>query len=218
MSNNFLISLIVITAALLAFVIYSEVQQSREVRALESQVNEVLRVAPTYNTTSLSILSSSSEDSLIRTDLFPKTETPVNVSTSDETSDANSSAENEADTPVEDSNADTPSSAPAQPSESPSTTVVCSSFDEAGLFAAFDNALAAFIADASSSYGDQYENLQYQLSSKTATITEEQGTVTTNYSGTVKELSTGENVSANGTIVATFNWDGCAWQVLEYSF
>ncbi len=94
----------------------------------------------------------------------------------------------------------------------------CSSFDEAGLLSAFDVALAAFIADASTVYGNQYENLQYQLSSRSGVIEGEQGVVSTNYSGTVQELSTGQDVSANGIIQATFAWDGCTWQVLDYSF
>jgi hypothetical protein len=95
---------------------------------------------------------------------------------------------------------------------------VCSSFDQAGLLATFDASLAAFIADASATYGDQYTNLQYQLADKTGAITGEQGTVTTTYSGTVQELSTGEGVSANGLITANFAWDGCVWQLVDYSF
>lgn len=127
--------------------------------------------------------------------------------------------------------------APANPSESatpPATPVpetptatettteeeppVCSSFDQAGLLAKFDASLAAFIAGAAATYGNQYANLQYQLSSKTGTITAQQGTVTTNYSGMVQELSTGEDVSANGIITANFAWDGCVWQLVNYSF
>lgn len=102
----------------------------------------------------------------------------------------------------------------------PETTeeVVCSSFDLSGLLATFDASLAAFIADASATYGGQYSNLQYQLADKTGAITGEQGTVTTTYSGTVQELSTGEGVSANGVITANFAWDGCVWQLVNYSF
>jgi hypothetical protein len=103
----------------------------------------------------------------------------------------------------------------------PKTTeeeIVCSSFDLSGLLATFDASLAAFIADASATYGGQYSNLQYQLADKTGAITGEQGTVTTTYSGTVQELSTGEPVSANGVITANFAWDGCVWQLVDYSF
>jgi hypothetical protein len=117
---------------------------------------------------------------------------------------------------------ETPPPTPASPTASESTTEeeppVCSSFDQAGLLATFDASLAAFIANASVSYGSQYTNLQYQLSSKTGIITGEQGTVTTGYSGTVQELSTGEAVSANGVITANFAWDGCIWQLVNYSF
>ncbi len=102
--------------------------------------------------------------------------------------------------------------------ETPTDTATCSSLNETGLLAAFDGALAAFIAAAGTTYSDQYENLNYQLSSKSAVIEENQGVVTTNYTGTVQELSTGQDVSANGTITATFAWDGCTWQVLDYSF
>jgi hypothetical protein len=112
-----------------------------------------------------------------------------------------------------------PSTLVASETPTPSEmTPQCSSFDKAGLLAAFNGALATFIADAAASYGDQYQNLQYQLSSTSGTLEGEQGTVTTSYSGTVQEISTGETVSASGTIRATFSWDGCAWQVVDYSF
>jgi hypothetical protein len=110
--------------------------------------------------------------------------------------------------------------ATATTSDEPTTSseTTCSSLDEASLMAAFDLALADFLANASALYGSSYENLQYQLSSKTATLAENQGTVSVNYSGNVKELSTGQDVSANGSITATFSWDGCSWQMVNYSF
>jgi hypothetical protein len=108
--------------------------------------------------------------------------------------------------------------APATLETTNTPSTACSSFDETGLLATFDNALVGFISDASALYGNRYENLQYELSSKQGVINGEQGTVSTDYSGTVKELSTGQDVSANGTITATFSWDGCAWQVVDYSF
>jgi hypothetical protein len=116
---------------------------------------------------------------------------------------------------------DTTNTQPPANSETPAPpieTTACSSFDEASLLAAFDVALANFLANASALYGDRYENLQYQLSSKTATLAENQGTVSVSYAGTVKELSTGQDVNANGSISANFSWNGCAWQLLDYSF
>jgi hypothetical protein len=116
---------------------------------------------------------------------------------------------------------DTTNTQPPANSETPAPpveTTACSSFDEASLLAAFDVALANFLANASALYGDRYENLQYQLSSKTATLAENKGAVSVSYAGTVKELSTGQDVSANGSISANFSWNGCAWQLLDYSF
>jgi hypothetical protein len=181
MSRNFQLTLIVITATLLGWLVVQEMQRSR---AIAARANEIVQMPVT--------LASS----------VTPAATPSDLSSTQAAA-------------IEESNASAPATTEPIATQAPTS---CSSFDDAGLLAAFDGALAAFIADASSLYGDRYENLQYELSSKSGTIEGEQGTVTTNYSGTVQELSTGQAVTANGVIRATFSWDGCAWQVVDYSF
>jgi hypothetical protein len=215
MSRNFLVSSIVIVSAVLVWVAYEELERSR---ALAAQTNEIVKLPelPSPLTTNsaasdtLTVASANSPDTALTITSKPLT---VNETA---TTKPNIVATTEAQSETPDAASEAPATkATDSPTSAPPS---CSSFDEAGLVATFDNALSAFIADASTVYGNQYENLQYELSSKTAVITGEQGTVTTNYSGTVKELSAGQDVSANGTIRATFSWDGCVWTVIDYSF
>lgn len=243
MSRNLLLRLIVITATLLAWFGYQELQRSK---ALIAQTNELVKLPESRANNTVPLSSDSSlaadtnlpKDATLPTssssiaDTTTATNTPLLTNSSDDlsTSDLETTAIMNDVSQTQPS--PTPTSelqelsvptlvvneTPATPETTNTPNTACSSFDEAGLVAAFDGALASFLTDANSVYGNQYENLQYELSSKKGIINGEQGTVTTNYSGTVKELSTGQDVSANGTITATFNWDGCAWQVLDYSF
>jgi hypothetical protein len=241
MSRSFLLSLIFIAGALLLWLGYEELQRSR---ALAAQTNEIVRLPETAsrsNTTPVTSDSSTrtntatSSDTLLSSNPSPTSDASrLNGTTLDDSSNdlSTSSIETKTtasmDEPSISPASDTGIQEPALPTlavnetpAAPETTnppSSCSSFDETGLLTAFDNALIGFISDASALYGNRYENLQYALSSKQGTIAGEQGIVTTNYSGTVKELSTGQDVSANGTITAIFNWDGCTWQVVDYSF
>jgi hypothetical protein len=204
--HSLLISLIIIATALLAWLVYEEVQRSQ---MLEAQANELLAKPFESSSTPLteSHSVSSSEPLLLGNDGTPIAaslgpELATNFPTLQVTPKADTIAETSAPEPTEHS---------AQPG-------ACSSFDEASLLAAFDSALASFLANATATYGSQYENLHYHFSSKKGVLAENQGTVTASYAGTVQELSTGESVSATGTINASFTWDGCAWQTLDYSF
>lgn len=226
MSRTFLLSLIVVVAAVLGWSIYQQAQPSTSVvvqangptrlsepsslsnAVTDQAASQTLSETASINTADLDATNPSKTDTTLSKEVFlASSDTPP--------------------TPSENSTTPETQETPAPTSESPSEAistvsdiapVTCSSFDETGLLAAFDGALAAFIADATATYGDQYENLHYQLSSKSGVIEGEQGTVTTNYNGTVQELSTGQAVSANGTITAIFTWDGCSWQVVDYSF
>lgn len=222
MSRNYLVSSIVVIATILAWFGYDELARAR---ALVAQTNEIVKLPefpgsipaspvpvsttpPEAADTALVTFAESSEGTTP-----PITNEAISISNENVASQPETLAATES----QPETSEAVNESAANPT-SDAAPVSCSSFDEAGLFAAFDGALAAFLSDASATYGSQYENLNYELSSKTGSITGEQGTVSTNYSGTVKELSTGQDVSANGTITATFNWDGCAWQLLDYSF
>jgi hypothetical protein len=226
-----MLSLIVIVATTFIWFGYQDIRNSRN---LELQFNETLQL-PLSSPDVTPETASPNNETPVALDLpVPNLSTsaasPEPPLTSSESPLSSSATPNNTEPPalVSKTTTDTPpSTAPstAQPSESATASstsetvpTACSSFDEAGLLATFDSSLASFIADASTTYGSQYENLQYQLSSKTAVIDGEQGTVTTNYSGTVKELSTSQDVTANGLITATFKWDGCVWQLIDYTF
>jgi hypothetical protein len=222
MPRNVLLILIVIVALLVGWFAFEEVQRSR---ALEAQANELLArplgSAPT--TVEADTAESSGGSAPASEPSTPTAATPLTELPSPTTPDAGITAANTTES-VTTENASTEATSSANPSNAPSenpaptSPETCSSFDEAGLLAAFDGALSSFLADATATYGTQYQGLQYQLSSKSATITAEQGAVTASYTGTVQELSTGEDVSANGTLSATFTWDGCTWQLVDYSF
>jgi hypothetical protein len=211
MSRTFLLSSIFIVASVLAWLGYEEMQRSR---TLIAQTNEIVRVPDTTSTPVDQTVQTESPATTDSPDTTPPDTAPQVLSNeslvvsneSPTTTSAKTSQETPASTQPE---ASTPSDA---------APVVCSSLGEAGLLAAFDSALAVFLSGATATYGNRYENLQYELSSKQGVINGEQGIVTTSYSGTVKELSTDQDVSANGTITATFNWDGCTWQLVDYSF
>jgi hypothetical protein len=212
MPRNVLLILIVIVALLVGWFAFEEVQRSR---ALEAQANELLArplgpdTAEADRTEATSSGGSAPAKASTATTEPPAFEATPDVETPsvDNTENAN----------MEDTSGSSSSSMTAE-NPAPTSPETCSSFDEAGLLAAFDGALSSFLADATATYGTRYQGLQYQLSSKNATITAEQGTVTASYTGTVQELSTGEDVSANGTLSATFTWDGCTWQLVDYSF
>jgi hypothetical protein len=222
MPRNVLLILIVIVALLVGWFAFEEVQRSR---ALEAQANELLArpLGPDTAEADRTEATSSGGSAPASEPSTPTAATPLtnellsgaipDVETiggeNVENTNANASTENTSSA----SSANAPSQNPA-----PTSPETCSSFDEAGLLAAFDGALSSFLANATATYGTQYQGLHYQLSSKNATITAEQGTVTASYTGTVQELSTGEDVSANGTLSATFAWDSCTWQLLDYSF
>jgi hypothetical protein len=94
----------------------------------------------------------------------------------------------------------------------------CSSPDGAGLSSAFERELGSFLNNAAATYGSQYSNLHYSVSNHQITQDGEQGTVSANYQGSVTEIATGEAISASGGMTVNFAWDGCYWQMVDYSY
>ena len=97
-------------------------------------------------------------------------------------------------------------------------TTACSSLDQAGLLGAFDRELGIFLNNAAATYGSQYSNLQYTVSNQQIAQNGEQGSVSANYQGSVSEIATGQTISASGGMSVNFAWDGCYWQMLDYSY
>jgi hypothetical protein len=102
--------------------------------------------------------------------------------------------------------------------ETVTETTTCSSADQAGLSAAFERELGTFLNNATATYGSQYSNLQYTVSNQQITQEGELGTVSANYQGSVTEIATGQAISASGGMTVNFSWDGCYWQMVDYSY
>jgi hypothetical protein len=102
----------------------------------------------------------------------------------------------------------------------PSTiqTPSCSSPDNPGLAHAFERELSGFLNNAAATYGAQYSNLQYSISNQVISQNENMGTVSSNYQGSVTEISSGETISASGGMTVNFSWDGCQWLLVDYSY
>ncbi len=82
---------------------------------------------------------------------------------------------------------------------------------------AFDAEIANFVSVEQEAYADVYANLSYDYL-PLLSIEGTTGLVEASYIGSVTDLATGEAISANGTIHASFNWQDCAWLLLDYSF
>ncbi len=126
-----------------------------------------------------------------------------------------------ADTPIETSSEQNPSEttnptlAENTPPENASS---CSSPDSAGLSGAFEQELGIFLNNATATYGAQYSNLQYSISNQSISQDATLGTVSASYQGSVSEITTGETISASGSLTVNFSWDGCYWQLVDYSY
>jgi hypothetical protein len=98
------------------------------------------------------------------------------------------------------------------------TEASCSSPDAIGLSIAFERELGIFLNNAAATYGAQYSNLQYTIGNQQITQNQNQGTVSANYQGSVSEIATGQTISASGGMSVNFSWDGCYWQLVDYSY
>lgn len=82
---------------------------------------------------------------------------------------------------------------------------------EAALVSAFERTLRSFISSARATYGGSYTNLSYDYDIIDVTMTEDSGSVTIRYSGSVHSVIGGGVESARGTASASFSWNGCRW-------
>lgn len=89
--------------------------------------------------------------------------------------------------------------------------------DELNLAQAFDVELQKWLVESQASYADTYTNLSYSVA-RVATIEDDTGYIEATYTGSVTDVSTGESISASGPIHASFSWNGCFWQLIDYSY
>lgn len=90
--------------------------------------------------------------------------------------------------------------------------------DEGALGGAFARELRLFIAEARVVYAGVYRDLSYHYEITSADVSGQQGRVVAAYEGSVTEVLTGNRLSASGTIVAEFLWDGCGWRLQSYTY
>lgn len=90
--------------------------------------------------------------------------------------------------------------------------------DPSRLDAALDATVSAFVADARASYGSLYDSLRYSVRVRGRDVDGDVARVRVSYSGSVREIATGERVSASGDARATFRWNGCGWRRTDLSY
>lgn len=90
--------------------------------------------------------------------------------------------------------------------------------DEGAVAGAFAREVRLFLAEARVVYAVVYRDLNYSYEITSTSISGSFGRVTATYEGSVAEVLTGNRVSASGTIVAEFRWDGCSWRLQDYRY
>jgi hypothetical protein len=81
----------------------------------------------------------------------------------------------------------------------------------AGVNSAVADAARDFLEDAQAGYGSVYDDLQYTYSITDTSISGESATVQVDYSGSVREIATGERVDASGQATVSLAWRDCGW-------
>ncbi len=90
--------------------------------------------------------------------------------------------------------------------------------DASTLDAAFDRSVQNWIDERRAQYAGVYTSLQYNIDVNDTSFSEsgDEATVSANFSGSIREVSSGNELSASGTVDARFGWTGCSWRVLGY--
>lgn len=90
--------------------------------------------------------------------------------------------------------------------------------DRAALSEAFQRAVRNFLAEARVVYAGTYRDLEYSYQIVNLEVSGTTGHVLAEYEGSVREIISGNRVSASGTVSATFSWDGCRWHLVEANY
>jgi hypothetical protein len=87
------------------------------------------------------------------------------------------------------------------------------------LRAAFDQAVQNWIDGRRAQYAGVYTSLQYSLDVKSTTFSEtgDEAVVEASFSGSIREVASGNELSASGDITANFGWTGCSWRNTGYT-
>jgi hypothetical protein len=83
--------------------------------------------------------------------------------------------------------------------------------DEEALVSAFSRTLQRFIANGRATYAGTYTDLNYDYRITDVAMDGNDGSVTIEYSGSVRTILGGATESAAGTASASFRWNGCSW-------
>src|SRR5690606_26709210 len=75
-----------------------------------------------------------------------------------------------------------------------------------------------WILSARATYGSVYSDLSYSYRIVSSTVNGDVGEVEITYSGSVREIATGQRHSASGRASATFRWNGCSWSNTGVSY
>lgn len=81
----------------------------------------------------------------------------------------------------------------------------------AGVDDAVADVARRFLQDAQSVYGSVYADLRYDWDVEETEFSGTRAVVEVDYSGSVREIATGERVSAQGTATVDLRWTGCGW-------
>lgn len=90
--------------------------------------------------------------------------------------------------------------------------------DESALRGAVSRVVDEWILSARATYGSVYTELRYSYEIVRSAVKGDAGEVEISYSGSVREIATGQRVSASGTASATFRWNGCSWSNTGVSY
>jgi hypothetical protein len=83
---------------------------------------------------------------------------------------------------------------------------------------AFDLAVQNWIDQRRAQYAGVYTSLRYDIDIDEITFSEtgEEATIKADFSGSIKEAGSGNELSASGSVDANFGWTGCSWRLLGY--
>jgi hypothetical protein len=83
---------------------------------------------------------------------------------------------------------------------------------------AFDLAVQDWIDGKRAQYAGVFTSLSYDISINSTTFSEtgDEAVIDASFSGSIREVGSGNELSADGDIEARFGWTGCSWRLLGY--
>lgn len=90
--------------------------------------------------------------------------------------------------------------------------------DESALRGAVSRVVDEWILSARATYGSVYTQLRYSYDIVSTAVNGDAAEVVISYSGSVREIATGQRLSASGEASATFRWNGCGWSNTGVSY